>query len=75
MKLVKQMAFTAEALNQNSAKHSCFSTPMASSPLQFCHHALWQAPYFIEHQADLETHRMLNDDSPHVPQTLAISPF
>lgn len=73
MKLVEQLAFTAEALNQNSAKHPCFSTLIASSPLQFCHHELWQAPHFIEHQAGLETSRRLACHFPYLPLLLAIA--
>lgn len=73
MKLVEQLAFTAAALNQNSAEHSCFSTPIVSSPLQFCHHELWQAPHFTEHQTGLQTSRMLGYCFLRLPQTLAIS--
>lgn len=59
MKLVEQLAFTAEIVNQNSAKPFCFSTPIAFLP-QFCHHELWQVPHHTEHQAGLETSRMLD---------------
>ena len=73
MNLVEQLAFTAEALNQNSAKHFCFSTPIASFPPQFCHHELWQVPPFSEHQAGLETSRMPDSYFLLLPPTLAIS--
>ena len=60
MKLVEQLAFTAETVNQNSAKPFCFSTPIAAFLPQFCHHELQQVPHRIEHQAGLETRRMLD---------------
>lgn len=68
-----QLALTAAALNQNSAQQPCFSSPVASSPLQFCHHELWQAPHFTERQAGLQTSRMLGYRFLPLPQTLAIS--